>query len=73
MHSAVLARTVPHCPSCNGLVKPNIVFFGESLPHNFAMSSHLPGAADLCIIIGTSLSVHPFASLPQMVNEGVPR
>lgn len=37
------------------------------------MNRTLPAAADLCIIIGTSLSVYPFASLPSFVKEGVPR
>ena len=73
MRAAVTAREVPHCPSCNGLVKPDIVFFGEALPPHFFANRELPALADLCIIIGTSLSVHPFASLPQFVREGVPR
>ena len=48
-----------------GLVKPDIVFFGENLPANFFNRRRL----DFCnchmlMVIGTSLSVHPFASLP---------
>ena len=66
---------VPHCltPQCNGLVKPDIVFFGEALPENFHRNRALPGAADLCIVMGTSLTVQPFASLPGFCSEGVPR
>lgn len=68
-------KTVPHCtdPSCNGLVKPKIVFFGEQLPSAFFDAIDLVATADLCIILGTSLSVHPFASLPQQVPEKAPR
>ena len=75
MKQAVITRDVPHCitPQCNGLVKPDIVFFGEQLPENFHKNRALPGAADLCIIMGTSLSVQPFASLPGFCAEGVPR
>ncbi|KAL1602298.1 Sir2 histone deacetylase Hst2 [Nothophoma quercina] len=58
---------------CNGLVKPKIVFFGEQLPAEFFDNRDKPAEADLCIILGTSLSVHPFASLPQFVRESVPR
>lgn len=68
-------KTVPRCvdESCNGLVKPKIVFFGEQLPREFFDNIDLVQDADLCIVLGTSLSVHPFASLPQQVNDSVPR
>lgn len=66
---------VPHCltPQCNGLVKPDIVFFGEQLPEEFHRNRSLPSCADLCIVMGTSLTVQPFASLPGLCSEGVPR
>ena len=68
-------RDVPHCltPQCNGLVKPDIVFFGEQLPSEFHRSQSLPSSADVCIVMGTSLTVQPFASLPDLCSEGVPR
>lgn len=75
MRQAVSKRVVPHCltPQCNGLVKPDIVFFGEQLPEEFHQNRSLPGSADLCIVMGTSLTVQPFASLPDFCSEGVPR
>ncbi|MCJ1227324.1 Sir2 histone deacetylase Hst2 [Toensbergia leucococca] len=75
MKEAIEKRNVPHCltPQCNGLVKPEIVFFGEGLPEEFHKNRALPTAADLCIVMGTSLSVQPFASLPDFCSEGVPR
>ncbi|MCJ1430665.1 Sir2 histone deacetylase Hst2 [Xylographa pallens] len=75
MRLAVEKAEVPHCitPQCNGLVKPDIVFFGEQLPEDFFRNHSLPSAADLCIVMGTSLSVQPFASLPGLAAEGVPR
>jgi NAD-dependent histone deacetylase SIR2 len=75
MMEKVMAGEVPHCgvPQCNGLVKPDIVFFGEPLPEAFHENRHVPATADLIIVMGTSLSVHPFASLPQFAREGVPR
>lgn len=63
---------VPRC-GCGGYVKPDIVFFGEALPSSFFENRSLPAAADLCIVMGTSLSVQPFASLPSLVSDGVPR
>jgi NAD-dependent histone deacetylase SIR2 len=64
---------IPHCAECEGLVKPDITFFGEALPERFHSNTHVPAQADLMIIIGTSLSVHPFASLPDFALEGTPR
>lgn len=67
------AKTIPRCHECKGLVKPEIVFFGEALPATFFESRHLPEEADLCIVMGTSLTVQPFASLPQLAQQGKPR
>lgn len=75
MKKTVESGDVPHCivPQCNGLVKPDIVFFGEALPESYHQNRHVPGLADLVIVMGTSLTVHPFASLPQFASEGTPR
>jgi NAD-dependent histone deacetylase SIR2 len=75
MRTAVLTNTVPHCldTTCNGLVKPDIVFFGEQLPASFFEARDLPIDADLAIVMGTSLSVHPFASLPGFCKDRTPR
>lgn len=50
--------------SCRGYVKPDIVFFGEQLPDRFydRMEYDFP-TCDLLLVMGTSLVVHPFASL----------
>jgi hypothetical protein len=49
---------------CGGLVKPDIVFFGENLPPRFWQRvSEDFGETDLLIVMGTSLVVNPFASL----------
>jgi NAD-dependent histone deacetylase SIR2 len=75
MHKAIREKTVPHClhEDCKGLVKPEIVFFGEQLPATFFANRSLPAQADLCIVMGTSLSVHPFASLPSLCSDTAPR
>lgn len=72
MHEKVDQGEVPRC-DCGGYVKPDIVFFGEALPSTFFDNRSLPAEADLCIVMGTSLSVQPFASLPSFVSDGVPR
>ncbi|KAK2762835.1 Sir2 histone deacetylase Hst2 [Arachnomyces sp. PD_36] len=75
MKQAIDKAEPPYClsPDCGGLVKPDVVFFGQGLPDVFSLNRTLPAAADLCIILGTSLCVQPFASLPSFCKEGVPR
>lgn len=73
MRSHIEAKTIPRCHECKGLVKPEIVFFGEALPAAFFEHRHLPEEGDLCIVMGSSLSVQPFASLPQLAQQGKPR
>ncbi|KAG5501782.1 hypothetical protein JKF63_04051 [Porcisia hertigi] len=69
-----MSGVVSRCSTCGGIVKPNVVFFGESLPDAFFDALHHDAPiAELLIIIGTSLQVHPFASLPCFVPKSVPR
>ncbi|XP_072826806.1 NAD-dependent protein deacetylase sirtuin-3, mitochondrial isoform X1 [Vicugna pacos] len=69
----VMADRVPHCPVCTGIVKPDIVFFGELLPNRFLLHVADFPMADLLLILGTSLEVEPFASLSEAVRSSVPR
>jgi len=49
---------------CGGPVKPDIVFFGENLPHKFLeilpTLARKKDACDLLLVIGTALAVNPF-------------
>ena len=49
---------------CTGPVKPNFVFFGESLPSEFYQKMDYAKNCDLMIVIGTALAVSPFNILP---------
>lgn len=73
MKKHVLRGDVPRCKECKGLVKPDITFFGEALPRAFSEKSHNTTMADLVLVIGTSLTVYPFASLPDMARQKSPR
>eukprot|EP00747_Dinoflagellata_sp_TGD_P112643 gnl/TRDRNA2_/TRDRNA2_171527_c0_seq1.p1 gnl/TRDRNA2_/TRDRNA2_171527_c0~~gnl/TRDRNA2_/TRDRNA2_171527_c0_seq1.p1 ORF type:complete len:379 (-),score=79.30 gnl/TRDRNA2_/TRDRNA2_171527_c0_seq1:95-1231(-) len=56
------------------LVKPKIVFFGEELPPRFEqLCTKDLRSCDLLIVLGTSLVVHPFASLVTMASKTAPR
>ncbi|KAH6974843.1 DHS-like NAD/FAD-binding domain-containing protein [Ilyonectria destructans] len=75
MKQHVFNGEVPRCgeKDCGGLVKPDIVFFGEALPKAFDRNACQTTMADLVLIIETSLSVYPFAGLPEMKTQGKPR
>ncbi|XP_068004585.1 NAD-dependent protein deacetylase sirtuin-3, mitochondrial isoform X5 [Melanerpes formicivorus] len=53
----VMAGRVPQCPTCSGLVKPDIVFFGEELPQRFLLHLADFPLAELLLVIGTSLEL----------------
>ena len=64
----------PSCMVCNGLVKPDIVFFGEDLPSSFYQLSRKDfSKCDLLIVMGTSLTIRPFSSLIDKVEFHCPR
>lgn len=53
------------------LLRPHIVFFGESVPM-FDTATRIAAAADILIVVGTSLAVYPAASLVHYVRPDVP-
>jgi len=60
------ASLVPECPECGGILKPDVVFFGESLPENaLKQSVEESSLCDLFIVIGSTLAVYPAALLPE--------
>ncbi len=70
----IFSDNVPTCTECNGIVKPDIVFFGENLPDRFHILPHRDfKQCDLLIIMGTSLTVQPFASLIDYVSDNCVR
>lgn len=66
----LISGRVPRCPVCGGVIKPNVVLFGEQLPIeavNAAME-HVR-QADLILVAGSSLEVMPASQLPFRVYE----
>ena len=64
------------CPESNqpAWIKPDITFFGEEMPTRFEeMIREDCPAADLCLIMGTSLMVLDFCLLPNFVPKDCPR
>ncbi|MGD0279173.1 MAG: NAD-dependent deacylase [Smithella sp.] len=55
----------PSCEKCRGILKPDVVFFGEMLPqHTLMMAERESQECDLFIVIGSSLVVYPAAYMP---------
>ena len=56
--------SLPRCEECGGLLRPDVVWFGERLaPGVLEEAFEWAGRADLCIVIGTSGVVEPAASI----------
>jgi NAD-dependent deacetylase len=63
----ILAGEIPLCNACGGVVKPAIVFFGENVL-DLDVAQQLVESCDLLLVIGTSLTVFPAASLPDFAT-----
>jgi len=59
------AEIPPRCPRCGGLLRPDVVWFGEAMPEEETARAFAAAAqCDVFLSIGTSAVVHPAASLP---------
>jgi NAD-dependent SIR2 family protein deacetylase len=65
---------VPDCTACGGLLKPDVVFFGETVPRDLVDTAlaHL-GKADGMLIVGSSLMVYSgFRFVQAAARAGLP-
>jgi NAD-dependent deacetylase len=64
------AEIPPRCPRCGGMLRPDVVWFGETLPPR-ALEAAFEAAhtCDVFLSIGTSALVHPAASLPYTARQ----
>lgn len=69
-------KDLPRCqkPSCGGLLRPHVVWFGERLDEKVLDAAEdLLEKCDLCLVVGTSSVVYPAAMFaPQVAARGVP-
>lgn len=67
----VLADQIPHCSQCGGLIKPDVVFYGENLNESLLDQAFREmEQAELLLVLGSSLTVQPAASLPLSTRYG---
>jgi len=61
----------PACPACHGpFLKPTVVLFGEALPMPALRDAQaLAMAADVVLVVGSSLQVYPAAGIPRLARE----
>lgn len=58
------------CPECGGLIRPDIVWFGEMLPFDqWEIAESASAVADVMYVVGTSAVVYPAAQLPMTVKR----
>lgn len=66
----VLKNLPPRCPACFGIIKPNVVFFGEGIPEEAAANSFREAdLSDVFLIIGSTGEVYPAASIPGLAKQ----
>lgn len=59
-----------HCSECDGLIRPDIVWFGESLPvDSWQIAEQAAANCEVFISIGTSSLVYPAAGLAQLAKQ----
>ncbi len=63
---------IPQCPNCNGILKPDVILFGEQLPQAaWQAAQRATRQCDLMLVAGSSLEVMPVAGLPlQALDHG---
>lgn len=64
------SEDVPRCPECGGVLKPDVVLFGEQLPIQVvnAAVAHVE-SADLMLVAGSFLEVTPVSRLPMKIHR----
>lgn len=61
---------IPTCPGCGGVMKPDVILFGETLPWAILQQAQAAAATcDLMIVAGSSLEVAPACDLPYLAKR----
>jgi len=64
------SEEVPVCARCAGILKPDVIFFGEALPEETLQeATRRASHCDLLIVVGSSLVVYPAAYMPLYAKQ----
>jgi len=69
MAEMVRETAVPRC-ACNGVIKPDVVFYGEAV-RDLEVAASVVVESDLLLVLGSSLAVYPAAFLPEQAGGQV--
>ena len=68
-HQVDLSRIPPHC-LCGGILKPDVVFFGEPIPWRALIQAQEESKhCDVMMVVGTSAVVAPACDMPYLAKE----
>lgn len=68
--AAIQDGTPARCPECDGLIRPDVVWFGEMLPPDaIDRAGTVAEQADVLLSVGTSAVVYPAARLPRVAQD----
>ena len=66
----ILNNLPPRCDKCNGILKPDFVFFGEPIPEEASNRSFQETEiADLFLVIGTTGEIQPASTIPVLAHQ----
>ncbi len=69
LHKSVKHGVIPPKCNCGGIVRPDVVFFGDPMPSCFGEAIKEAQKADLMLVVGSSLQVAPVAHLPALSRQ----
>ncbi|OHD63650.1 MAG: RNA polymerase subunit sigma [Spirochaetes bacterium RBG_13_51_14] len=63
-------RVPPRCTRCGVILKPTVIFFGETIPRDaMDRSNSAAQSADAVLVVGTSAVVYPAAGIPLIAKQ----
>lgn len=70
IEDVIATGKVPHCSKCNGVIKPDVILFGEQLPYKQVQyAKDAARRCDLMLVLGSSLEVFPASDLPVLAHR----
>jgi len=70
LHAFAASGTIPHCPRCGHMLKPNVILLGEQLPaRTLHAARNEARRCDVLLVIGSSLAMHPAGELPLLAHR----
>ena len=68
--SFVESGAIPRCTACGGIIKPDVVLFGDMLPVGILLEAESQAdRCDVMLVAGSSLEVYPAADLPAQAGR----